>query len=85
LSTDLTGFISWQQKFDVGMSYRSSGAFSLLSSVRVGNFDLGYAYETPFLSGLAQLNLKTHEVFLRIHLGAKSTEATKDPVIEEEE
>ncbi len=85
LSTDLTGFISWQQKFDAGMSYRSSGAFSILSSVRVGNFDLGYAYETPILSGLAQLNLKTHEVFLRIHLGAKATEATTDPVIEEEE
>jgi len=85
LSTDLTGFISWQQRFDVGMSYRSSGAFSLLSSVRVGNFDLGYAYETPILSGLAQLNLKTHEVFLRIHLGAKATEASPDPVIEEEE
>lgn len=85
LSTDLTGFISWQQKFDAGMSYRSSGAFSILSSVRVGNFDLGYAYETPILSGLAQLNLKTHEVFLRIHLGAKPTEATTDPVIEEEE
>lgn len=85
LSTDLTGFISWQQKFDAGMSYRSSGAFSLLSSVRVGNFDLGYAYETPILSGLAQLNLKTHEVFLRIHLGAKATEAATDPVIEEEE
>ena len=85
LSTDLTGFISWQQKFDAGMSYRSSGAFSILSSVRVGNFDLGYAYETPILSGLAQLNLKTHEVFLRIHLGAKATEAATDPVIEEEE
>ena len=85
LSTDLTGFISWQQKFDAGMSYRSSGAFSILSSVRVGNFDLGYAYDTPILSGLAQLNLKTHEVFLRIHLGAKATEAATDPVIEEEE
>lgn len=85
LSTDLTGFISWQQKFDAGMSYRSSGAFSILSSVRVGNFDLGYAYETPILSGLAQLNLKTHEVFLRIHLGAKATEAATDTVIEEEE
>jgi type IX secretion system PorP/SprF family membrane protein len=85
LSTDLTGFISWQQKFDAGMSYRSSGAFSILSSVRMGNFDLGYAYETPILSGLAQLNLKTHEVFLRIHLGAKATEAATDPVIEEEE
>lgn len=85
LSTDLTGFISWQKKFDAGMSYRSSGAFSILSSVRVGNFDLGYAYETPILSGLAQLNLKTHEVFLRIHLGAKATEAATDTVIEEEE
>lgn len=85
LSTDLTGFISWQQKFDLGMSYRSSGALSLLSSVRVGNFDVGYAYETPVQSGLAQLNLKTHEVFLRIHLGAKATEASPESVIEEEE
>lgn len=69
MSTDLTGFISWHQSLDVGISYRSSGTFSLLSSVRVGNFDLGYAYETPALSELAQLNLKTHELFLRIHLG----------------
>lgn len=85
LSTDLTGFISWQQKFDLGMSYRSSGALSLLSSVRVGNFDVGYAYETPVQSGLAQLNLKTHEVFLRIHLGAKATDASPESVTEEEE
>ena len=69
LSTDLSGFISWQQKFDVGMSYRSRGALSFLSLVRVGNFDLGYAYETPTVSSLSQLNLKTHEIVFRINLG----------------
>jgi type IX secretion system PorP/SprF family membrane protein len=85
LSTDLTGVLSWQDLFDFGISYRTSGALSLLSSIRYGIFDIGYAYETPILSGLAQLNLKTHEIFLRIHLGAKPTEATTDPEIEEEE
>lgn len=84
LSTDLTGFISWHQSLDVGISYRSSGTFSLLSSVRVGNFDLGYAYETPALSELAQLNLKTHELFLRIHLGKKLSVSDQEPLEKEE-
>ena len=69
VTTDITGMLSWQNQFDVGISYRSSGAFSLLSVVSVGGFDIGYAYETPTVSSLSQLNLKTHEIVLRINLG----------------
>jgi hypothetical protein len=61
--------LNWKSQFDVGISYRSSGAFSLLSVVSLGGFDIGYAYETPTVSSLSQLNLKTHEIILRINLG----------------
>jgi len=69
VTTDFTGMLSWQNQFDVGISYRSSSAFSLLSVVSFGGFDIGYAYETPTVSSLSQLNLKTHEIVLRINLG----------------
>ena len=69
VTTDITGMLSWQNQFDVGISYRSSSAFSLLSVVSFGGFDIGYAYETPTVSSLSQLNLKTHEIILRINLG----------------
>ena len=74
LSTDLTGVLSWQDLFDFGLSYRTSGALSLLSSICYGIFDIGYAYETPLQTNLAQLNLKTHELFLRIHLSKQAEE-----------
>ena len=77
VTTDITGMLSWQNQFDVGISYRSSGAFSLLSVVSVGGFDIGYAYETPTVSSLSQLNLKTHEIVLRINLGG-ADQTTKD-------
>ena len=83
LSTDLTGFINWQKKFDVGLSYRSSGALSFLSSVRVGNFDLGYAYETPTVSSLSQLNIKTHEIVLKINLGQGDQTTESSPESQE--
>ena len=40
-------------------------------------FDIGYAYETPTVSSLSQLNLKTHEIVLRINLGG-ADQTTKD-------
>ena len=76
VTTDITGMLSWQNKFDVGISYRSSSAFSLLSVVSLGGFDIGYAYETPTVSSLSQRNLKTHEIILRINL-SQGDETTK--------
>lgn len=70
VTTDFTGMLSWKNQFDIGISYRSSSAFSILSVVSLGGFDIGYAYETPTGNSLSQLNLKTHEIVLRINLGS---------------
>ena len=76
VTTDFTGMLSWQNQFDVGISYRSSSSFAILSVISLGGFDIGYAYETPTASSLSQLNLKTHEIVLRINLG-QGDETTK--------
>ena len=69
VTTDITGMVSWQNQLDLGVSYRTSSAFAMLAVVSLGGFDIGYAYETPTVSSLSQLNLKTHEIVLRINLG----------------
>ena len=69
ITTDITTMVSWQNRFNFGVSYRTSSAFSLLSVVSLGTFDIGYAYETPTVSSLSQLNLRTHEIIFRINLG----------------
>ena len=69
VTTDITTMLSWQSQFDLGVSYRTSSAFAILAVVSLGGFDIGYAYETPTVSSLSQLNLKTHEIVLRINLG----------------
>ncbi|MDC3367623.1 type IX secretion system membrane protein PorP/SprF [Flavobacteriaceae bacterium] len=76
VTTDFTGMLSWQNQFDIGISYRSSSSFAILSMISLGGFDIGYAYETPTVSSLSQLNLKTHEIVLRINLG-QGDETTK--------
>ena len=68
-SADLTAMVSWQNRFDVGVSVRTNNSMALMSMISLGMFDLGYAYETPTDNGLSQLNLKTHELILRIALG----------------
>ncbi|MDC3368760.1 type IX secretion system membrane protein PorP/SprF [Flavobacteriaceae bacterium] len=83
ITTDFTGMLSWQNQFDIGISYRSSSAFSLLSVLSVGGFDIGYAYETPTVSSLSQLNLKTHEIILRINLGQGDQTTKKGPESQE--
>ena len=69
LSSEITGMISWQNTFDVGISARSSSSFSLLSLINIRGIQLGYAYETPSSNQLAGLGLKTHEVVLRFQFG----------------
>jgi len=84
VTTDFTGMLSWQNQFDVGISYRTSSAFGLLALVSLGGFDIGYAYETPTVSSLSQLNLKTHEIVLRINLGEGDQSTEKGPEGQEE-
>jgi hypothetical protein len=50
---------------------------ALMSMISLGMFDVGYAYETPTDNGLSQLNLRTHELVLRINLG-EGDQTTKD-------
>ena len=79
VTTDITGMLSWQNQFDLGVSYRTSSAFALLAVVSLGGFDIGYAYETPTVSSLSQLNLKTHEIVLRINLGEGDQSTEQGP------
>ena len=84
VTTDFTGMLSWQNQFDVGISYRTSSTFGLLALVSLGGFDIGYAYETPTVSSLSQLNLKTHEIVLRINLGEGDQSTEQGPEGQEE-
>ena len=73
LSTDITNFVSYQNKYDLGLSIRTKAAFSVmlfLTEIYQG-FDLGYAYESPTADRLTEIGKKTHEIVLRIKLGAR--------------
>ena len=77
VTTDITTMLSWQNQLDLGVSYRTSSAFALLAVVSLGGIDIGYAYETPTVSSLSQLNLRTHELVFRINLG-EGDQTSKD-------
>lgn len=69
ISTDFSAFLSFQDRIDLGMSYRSNAAMSLLFFINLFNgIDMGYAYETPSNKILAGEKIQTHEVFFRIRL-----------------
>ena len=76
-TADITGMVSWQNQFDIGLSIRTNSSMALMSMISFGMFDVGYAYETPTDNGLSQLNLRTHELVLRINLG-EGDQKTKD-------
>ena len=76
-TADITGMVSWQNQFDIGLSIRTNSSMALMSMISLGMFDIGYAYETPTDNGLSQLNLRTHELVLRINLG-EGDQTTKD-------
>ena len=77
ITADITGMVSWQNQFDIGLSIRTNSSMALMSMISLGMFDVGYAYETPTDNGLSQLNLRTHELVLRINLG-EGDQKTKD-------
>ena len=77
-TADLTGMVSWQNQFDIGLSFRTNSSMALMSMISLGMFDVGYAYETPTDNGLSQLNLRTHEIVLRINLGENNSSEKED-------
>lgn len=69
-SFDLTGFIAYQNYFELGMSYRSNASTSILAVFNpLNGLKIGYAYETPSEQTLSGISLKTHEIILKINLG----------------
>ena len=78
-TADLTGMVSWQNQFDIGLSFRTNSSMALMSMISLGMFDVGYAYETPTDNGLSQLNLRTHEIVLRINLGEGDQKTKEGP------
>ena len=77
LSTDIGGFLSISNKFDLGISHRSNSSFSAMTLVRISkSFDIGYAYEAPTNTSLLNQSIKTNEFFLRIKINKSEK---KDP------
>ena len=84
-TADITGMVSWQNQFDIGLSIRTNSSMALMSMISLGMFDIGYAYETPTDNGLSQLNLRTHELVLRINLGESKQGDEEEPEADLEE
>ena len=71
VSLDITSFVSYKNKYDLGLSIRTKAAFSImifLTDIYQG-FDIGYAYENPTENRLSEIGKKTHEIILRVKLG----------------
>ena len=69
-SIDFGSWVSYLNKFDLGISFRSGSVFSFLASVGLGeNISIGYAYDTYRNATLSGLNLKGHELAIRFNLG----------------
>lgn len=69
-SFDFGGWISYLNKFDIGISSRSGSVFSFLASVGLGeNISIGYAYDTYRNGTLSGLNLKGHELAISFNIG----------------
>ena len=82
-TADITGMVSWQNQFDVGLSIRTNSSMALMSMISLGMFGVGYAYETPTDNGLSQLNLRTHELVFRINLGEGDQTSKEGPESQE--
>ncbi len=69
LSLDFTVALSFNQKIELGASYRlNEGIGGLLLFNAADWIDLGYAYETPFDSPVQAVSNGTHEVFIKFKM-----------------
>jgi len=73
VSAEVTGILSFQERFRFGTGYRSSGSLSGLLMVGVTkDLHIGYAYDTDRRSGLATVGGNSHEILMQFNLGRKS-------------
>ena len=83
LNSEINNFIAYKNKYEIGASLVSNFSVSIMSLINISKgIDLGYAYQTPSRSELSGLNLKTHELVLRIKFENLVKES--DSEIEEE-
>ena len=69
-SIDFGSWVSYLNKFDIGISFKSGSVFSFLASVGLGeNISIGYAYDAYRDPALSGLNLNGHELAIRFNLG----------------
>jgi type IX secretion system PorP/SprF family membrane protein len=81
INAEINNFFSFKNKFEFGVSYSFKTALSLMTLINISKgIDMGYAYQTPIEKNLSGLNIKTHEIVIRIKF-----EDLKKELIEEEE
>ena len=68
LSWDVNGMVSWNGKFDGGLTYRHKDSFGMRFGVQANpKIYLGYIYEMP-ISGLSKVSNQTHEIAIRLSI-----------------
>ncbi|NRS88925.1 type IX secretion system PorP/SprF family membrane protein [Flavobacterium sp. 7E] len=76
---DVSANVLYNEKFELGLSYRVGDAVSGLMNVKVlPNMRVGYAYDYT-ISNLGQFNSGTHEIFLLFDLDLLSKGYDKSP------
>ncbi|OXA95772.1 PorP/SprF family type IX secretion system membrane protein [Flavobacterium hercynium] len=79
VSVDVTANVLYNDKFELGVAYRVSDAFSGLMSINVTpSMRVGYAYDHT-LSNLGQFNSGTHEIMLLFNLDLLGKGFDKSP------
>ncbi|MCG8697485.1 MAG: type IX secretion system membrane protein PorP/SprF, partial [Bacteroidales bacterium] len=64
VSTDVTGLVSYQDKFFFGASYRIGDALAAMFQLKANNqFTIGYSYDIT-LTRLSRINTGSHEILL---------------------
>lgn len=79
VSLDVSANVLFNEKFELGASYRFDDAISALMSVKVSpSINIGYAYDYT-TSNLGQFNSGTHEVFVLFNIDLLGKGFDKSP------
>lgn len=79
VSLDLSANVLFNEKFELGTSYRFDDAVSALMSIRVSpSINIGYAYDYT-TSNFGQFNSGTHEVFVLFNIDLLGKGFDKSP------
>ena len=65
--------INFQEKIDFGLSHRSTGELGFMTYIPISSqITVGYAFAQPTQGNLAGLQLRTHEMLVKISLDSKN-------------